>query len=119
MILEMILIFQIKRHVICLLIHLQSQIWITHRVHNKFNVIILIIVIIFSSFDLLFFLLRILHLVTAFSLRFEIRNRDHQLHRNENILLFRQTEFVSDGKLYPWAGKSPLYEPLTELKYVV
>ncbi len=93
MLLEMILIFQIKRHVICFLIHLQSQIWIIHRVHDELNIIIIII----SSFDLLLFLLRISHLVTAFSLRFEVRNKDHQLRRNENILLFHLLDLLDSS----------------------
>ncbi len=100
---EMILIFQIKYLKICLLIHLQSQNWIIHRVHDKLNVIILIIFI--SSFDLLFFLLRISHLVAAFSLRFEISNKDNQLHKNENILFFHLLDLL-DSRFFVFASNN-------------
>ncbi len=68
-----------------LFIYLQSRIWIIHRVHDELNIVIIIII---SSFNFLFFLLCISHLVVVFLLRFEIRNKDYQLRKNKKTLFF-------------------------------
>ncbi len=54
----------------------------------------MILIIFISSFDF-FFLLRISHLVVGFSLRFEISNKDHQLHKNKNILFFHFLDLLN------------------------